>query len=213
MAATLTGVPLFRVEPNVAKRPIDDRPHGASVRVYEKTHRALGHVAEWFSVSRMALMDVLILDRLKKLSRLTGPALEALWENPDVAQQTFEELVQDLFKVKTGPPVSRVSEGQDKLASTSMRINQQTHQVVAVLAEFYDRFIPYVYSTLIDDRLGALHGRVTDIFQGRKPRVDFRTAVKETLGFDVPKEVLDAEGEVGARRKFPQPQPKKRSNS
>lgn len=180
--------------------------HGASVRIYERTYRALGNVAEWYRVSRRVLIDVLIRDRLEKLSpRLSGD-LADVWKRPRTDRRKgseFEDLMGELFKVRLRRPVRKLRDGEDALAQTSLRVTENTHAVVALSADWYGRFVPYVYDALLVDRLILLHRRMTEELGGRLPKSTLREAVEASLGIDLPTGLGNGDDdEPGLRRKL-----------
>lgn len=161
-------------------------PHGSSVRIYKTTHGALGRVAEWYRLTRRELIDVLIFDRLEKLNQRTYPQLDAVFDRRTkaVERPQLEKVVNDLFGLKLKEPEGGGA-GMDDLA-TSMRVTANTHRIVAMLADWYERFIPWVYDALMMDRLQTMHYRMADEYAHRKPASDFVVAFRETFGFDPP---------------------------
>jgi hypothetical protein len=170
----------------VAKTSGEDRdPHGASVRIHDATHRALGRVAEWYRVSRRVLIDALLGDRLAAVSKRTSPQIDDAFRR-DAPDKSLEAVLNKLFGLGLKEPAEGRGKGKEKLSATTMRVGGDTHRVVALLADWYGRDIPRVYDVLMLDRLHALHGRMADEFAGRKPKSDFRAAVKSVLGIDLP---------------------------
>lgn len=78
-----------------------------------------------------------------------------------------------------------------------MRVSDATHRIITVLAGYYDRFIPYIYSALINDRLAILLTRTAEEFEGKQPRSELVEVVKKLLRIEIPKELLD---EIALRR-------------
>lgn len=176
-------------------------PHGASVRIYKSTHMILGHVAEWYRVSRRFLIESLIVDRLERLNERTSPQIDAVFRRKagdvrPIARPALEDVLNDLFGLNLKVPLDG-GRGREELA-TSMRVSDDTHRAMALVADWYDRFIPHVYDALLLDRLMVLFSRVADEYAMRKPQMDFKTTFREAFGFELP-DISDDDDTAGVR--------------
>lgn len=210
MIAALTSDSCLATERDVGKRANRQHLHGGSVRIYDSTHKMIGHIAEWWRVSRVIVVDVLMRDRLDALLEDASPRLRKVMQSAsEPALPSFEDVVRDLFGIRLGPPAG----GGDKepLAQASTRVNEPTHAAVGLMTEWHDRTVPYLYAALLNDRLAKMHKRMVDELPPHGKRSDFRTAVREVLRMEIPADLLEESGgEVGVRRTFSRPRPEPR---